>query len=1008
MVLMSLVEEKTEEIGKTVMDFLEIIHGEGAYEIRFIPVDRALGKSISIMKYGNDIYSNNSKGVKVRVCDASPKSVGDCLNGSLMHAGWTGVTFTVNSPDFDQMKSCTATNEHIKTGKINAQFVDIDAPKELRLNAELLRLWKRETKHRILNFGLRPAIVVETKNGYHVYWLLDNGQYNSFKYIQMQLVQYFNGDKNCINESRVLRLPYFKHLKNINEPFMVKPQFSELKNRYTQEEMKNALPELEEDILKKILRETGEFDLSGISSVRKGDIIGLITTRIPEKIVNQYQNKITMHCCMPEHEDRNPSAFINTDCMWYHCSGCGTSMKLRELVEELGWKDIIDVWDKYDIDILEEIEKIHKLMVDVEDLQHLTMTVEEELQVIHITGKVIEQLNTYEQTPNERHKKYLRDIAQVLLKAYKDKPYLIPLDMGGGKSLLIEIYLQVMMKRNNDFGAVVVLGRIEDVKEIVEKLNKAIGYQVAYPLYGFDKQECLLNSRKGKDFNRCPASMGKTCPFTKECRYWTQNSEQENYPIVVMTSARLNLKHDSLDTYNSYNKKGNESEKIGKREMLIIDEKPKLTKVETLNLKGFNLFTGSILEKLEGFDFNGKLKAYSEFKNLVDKVKPIYRFDAVGREIFEPLDSNFGLTEVFWKDFNSIYDYHDDAFKIPEILESIVRTGGHLEEIDNEKVSITTSTTIPYTKFGKYKTVIFDGTADIDIEYQHEKFHVINLEPIRTYEGLTFFKCNQINGSKTSMQSEDKLQAFIKDVKAIADENPEEIIFVPVFKDNKSYIEEYLQEYIDSNRVIVAHYGSTRGSNKYKDCSIIVLGGILHKTENYYIGKANAMYVTMGEILEDISSSNFGKMRRFNDHNIELIKLLDMLVDYSQEIKRSSQRDNSSNVKGKVYIFHNDEILLDIIGFKFPGSKIEKWSPKHIVEDYIFGKNNNKSVQAVCYFLKSSAEEAIYFTDIREAVGLSPQAFSNTLKNPYVIAFLEANGFEERKDGSKKFFMKVS
>lgn len=60
------------------------------------------------------------------------------------------------------------------------------------------------------------------------------------------------------------------------------------------------------------------------------------------------------------------------------------------------------------------------------------------------------------------------------------------------------------------------------------------------------------------------------------------------------------------------------------------------------------------------------------------------------------------------------------------------------------------------------------------------------------------------------MQSEDKLQAFIKDVKAIADENPEEIIFVPVFKDNKSYIEEYLQEYIDSNRVIVAHYGSTR------------------------------------------------------------------------------------------------------------------------------------------------------------------------------------------------------
>ena len=118
------------------------------------------------------------------------------------------------------------------------------------------------------------------------------------------------------------------------------------------------------------------------------------------------------------------------------------------------------------------------------------------------------------------------------------------------------------------------------------------------------------------------------------------------------------------------------------------------------------------------------------------------------------------------------------------------------------------------------------------------------------------------------------------------------------------HVLELLDDYISTGRIIVAHYGSTRGSNAYKDCSIVVLGGILHKTEHYYIGKAKALFDQRNIYLEDTTCSNYGRMRRFNDTNIELVKLLDMLVDYSQEIKRSNQRDNTKNVEGKVYLFH--------------------------------------------------------------------------------------------------------
>lgn len=63
-------------------------------------------------------------------------------------------------------------------------------------------------------------------------------------------------------------------------------------------------------------------------------------------------------------------------------------------------------------------------------------------------------------------------------------------------------------------------------------------------------------------------------------------------------------------------------------------------------------------------------------------------------------------------------------------------------------------------------------------------------------------------------------------------------------------------------------------------------------------------------------------------------------------------------------------------------------------------------MQAVCRYLESSTEKEIYFTDILNAIDLSAQAFRNVLKNPYLIAFLEANNIEERKVLKRKLFVK--
>jgi hypothetical protein len=53
---------------------------------------------------------------------------------------------------------------------------------------------------------------------------------------------------------------------------------------------------------------------------------------------------------LPSHNDRKPSAFFDKNYMWYHCSGCGSSLPFIELCKELGWNDIILVLNNNSLD----------------------------------------------------------------------------------------------------------------------------------------------------------------------------------------------------------------------------------------------------------------------------------------------------------------------------------------------------------------------------------------------------------------------------------------------------------------------------------------------------------------------------------------------------------------------------------------------------------------------------------------------------------------------------------
>ncbi len=116
--------------------------------------------------------------------------------------------------------------------RINAQFVECDT---LSLDEQLKQ---------IEAFPLPPSIIVKTRKSLHTYWLVKNADVLRFRAIQKGLIQRFDGDKACVNESRVLRLPGFEHRKA--EPIMVECIRFNPELRYTQDELAAVLPDVEE------------------------------------------------------------------------------------------------------------------------------------------------------------------------------------------------------------------------------------------------------------------------------------------------------------------------------------------------------------------------------------------------------------------------------------------------------------------------------------------------------------------------------------------------------------------------------------------------------------------------------------------------------------------------------------------------------------------------------------------------------------------------------------------
>jgi len=125
------------------------------------------------------------------------------------------VAVTVNETDGWGRRS-----ENIRA--LRALFIDCDGPLQRRP-------------------ALPPSMLVRTRRGQHLYWLLHPGEdLRRFRGAQRQLARYYGSDSTVSDTSRAMRLPGFRHMKH--DPVVVRLLDAHPSRRYALDEILSAHP----------------------------------------------------------------------------------------------------------------------------------------------------------------------------------------------------------------------------------------------------------------------------------------------------------------------------------------------------------------------------------------------------------------------------------------------------------------------------------------------------------------------------------------------------------------------------------------------------------------------------------------------------------------------------------------------------------------------------------------------------------------------------------------------
>jgi hypothetical protein len=634
-------------------------------------------------------------------------------------------------------------------------------------------------------------------------------------------------------------------------------------------------------------------------------------------------------------------------------------------------------------------------MGEIKHLQNKVYPVEEicflanELQVLALTKAAADRIKSYTGMITKEHYEQLKTVATILLAPLRiEKPVIVTMETGLGKSTMIEEFLKFKLNTDNDFGAIVVKERIEDILALEANLNGK-----AKAVYSFYPDHCL---RGCKEYQRIVC---KNCEA--DCKMKRAAVEQKNYPVVIMSSERFRLEMIYREQLNNFLKFCDEKGFEHKRNILIIDEKPPLAINRPI--------TRNDLRKLYEVIRNIRpgLEIYDEAQHLILHLKELNNLLSAlefTAPILQALEPDFKLSYAFKNYFEAVYPEND--VEILEHIASLIKMGGVLRneitKINLEAQAITTDY-IEFSKLDGLKIVIFDGTAKYDTEYKDGQFVILDLPEIRNYDNLTIYNC-PINVSRTNIFSKKNSERFdfqklFQDLEGIKGKE----VFVLGYQKIVNTIEKCMKNtsFYENNHVYIDHFNNIKGKNIYANCTVMLNVGINHKGDAYYLAKT----ISISDDIKFAEADKKEDIMVMLEEKMKQVIESDLFTEMIQNFSRTALR-KSTDEQVVIYSFINDPELLELLKAYFTNAVIETWYPERFYKHYLMnGSEHDQKLLKLVEFLETqfSNKNIVTKKEIREALGYKDQdTLAKHLKTEYIKKILCKLNIHEEFHSLKK------
>lgn len=682
-------------------------------------------------------------------------------------------------------------------------------------------------------------------------------------------------------------------------------------------------------------------------------------------------------------------------------------------------------------------------------------TIEIATSVEENSRKFFEDNNAY---VSEQQLNFYNDCTKLIFSDLRvENPILIPVRCGFGKSTFLKTLIGTIIGKtkygfvsskikNNYLPMVITTDRVNDLKELSNYITKKYGYYNDYTYYdekvndvvtikqpyiyvleGWNKSIQCKNYKKVKSYKesivRCTQ---ERCEFFDNCEMGRQKREQLYSPILAMTNARLSYLTNTADADKGINRFttfiDKDKEEIA-RKRLLIDEKPQLLNNSVISVDEIGKMK-SLVNNYDSSDDekynNYKLDMLKELNNIEKRVLEIQEEFKDYRNAFVVLDEEIFSAEFkenWFNFFNVKYNQYISAF------EDMFRNGALW--CKGKKMFFYTTSRNSFN-VGNLKTFIFDGTAEMSLEYEtgENDFVYLNIDDYKKYDYVTFHIIQE-NFSRDSIKKRPKK------LKAVCDWIKESIndkTYVISYRECDDIpVNELLTENLkdvpnivmcnDSNKL--PYFGNTKGKNDWSSCiNMVQIGWNRYNSDIYiaeYLASSRIIKKQIRERYEQtkykIPELLFGLDERgkFKFHDLEQYRLMKMIVDFEQEAFRTRIREFSSNKEVHIYLFAVSDAMRSMIWQRFSKCKfIEHKEIKQFEEFKKLDRKGNEDIERLINWMDNDwNKKKIESKNVKELLKISTDSWTYVFnKDKGFQKMLKERRVKQKKEGKKYFLIK--